>query len=142
MEALAKKLQGKVQFVFIYGQEHHPNQELDGLPGSRIKVNIPALPPTRNRAEREQRAREFRRRMKGEVRRFLIDEDEDGGSGFGKVQHLYKAQLAARIVAINHDRHLITVAGAIDLQNRLPELFPELVSAEPRPSGSGLASAP
>jgi hypothetical protein len=142
MEALAKKLQGKVQFVFIYGQEHHPNQEMDGFPGSKIKVHIPALPPTLTRDEREQRAREFRGLRKGGVRRFLIDEDEDGGEGPGKVQCLYKAQRAARIVVIDRNRRLRTVAEVVDLQNRLRELFPELVSPGPQPSGSGEKTAP
>ena len=117
-----------MQFLFVYGQEAHPNQEMDGLPGGKYKVHVPALTPTHTRTERAQRAQEFRRQMKGGVRRFLIDEDEDGSDGFGKVQCLYNARYSARIVVIDRNRRLITVAEIVDLQKRLLELFPELVS--------------
>lgn len=138
---MAKKLQSKVQFVFVYAQEIHPNQERNALPGSPVDV-IPALSPTINRAEREQRAFEFRRSMKGGVRRLLVDEGGIGG-GVTKIQRLYHAEnLGSCFFVIDRNRR-IAAKGDVDcLEKRLLEIFPELASelneddADYRPSDS------
>lgn len=139
MEALAKKLQGKVQFAFVYTQEIHPNQERMALPGSPVEV-IPALSLTINRAQREQRALEFLRLMNGCARRCLVDEDGDGG-GVTKVQLLYHLEtLGGCLYVIDRDRRIAATGDAKQLDKQLLEIFPDLASvlhaedAEDQPS--------
>jgi hypothetical protein len=128
LEALAKKLQGKVQFAFVYTQEIHPNQPMDALPGSPVEL-LPALSSTRNRAEREQRASEFCRSMKGGIRRILVDEDGDGKGGHTRVQCLYHMKsIGGRNFEIDRDRR-VAATGTIDLlEKQLLEAFPDLAS--------------
>jgi hypothetical protein len=121
MEALAEKFQGQVRFVFVYCQEHHPNQEFTPNPLMYAKI-IPALKQTANRAEREEHAREFRRQMKGSVRRILIDEDDD--SGYSEVQVAYSAQLVARVVVVDTRGQIVRRDGSVpDLEKHLHELL-------------------
>ena len=125
---LAKKLQGKVQFVFVYTQEIHPNQPMAALPGSPVEV-IPMLSSTRNRAEREQRALEFCHSMKGGIRRILVDEDGDGKWGHTRVQCLYHMRnFGGRNFVIDRDRRVAAVATIDLLCQQLSEVFPELAS--------------
>lgn len=103
--------------------------QLNALPGSPIEV-IPALAPTLDRAERELRAREFRRLMKGGVRRILIDEDGDGEDGFSRVQCLYHAKRSGgRILLIDRGRRVTIVSNPDQLYRRLSGLFPAVASA-------------
>jgi hypothetical protein len=124
MEALAKKFQGQVRFVFVYCQEHHPDREFTPHPSMYAKI-IPALKQTANRAEREERAREFRRQMKGSVRRILIDEDDD--SGYSKVQVAYNAQLGARVIVVDTRGQIVRRDGSVpDLEKHLHELLADV----------------
>jgi thiol-disulfide isomerase/thioredoxin len=67
-EALAKKYQGKVDFVFVYCQEFHP----DAPAGSTVGATVEG--PTRTWDERAARAKAFRD-SQASARRVLVDED-------------------------------------------------------------------
>jgi hypothetical protein len=73
MEDLAKKYQGRADFVFIYCVEAHP--EGDALAGKSTKEGQ-AIPQARTIEERKQAAKMFCEDMKL-ARRILLDEFED-----------------------------------------------------------------
>ena len=88
-DALAEKYRGRVEFLFVYCQEVHPEGERD----MSVRPQVPAfqgLPPltrTRGWEERAERARLFRD-WTGTTRRILVDEDgpesvSDRYGGFG-----------------------------------------------------------
>lgn len=117
-----------MQFVFVYTQENHPDQAMHVPPGSPVDAT-PVLSLTTNRAEREQRARKFRRTMKGGARRILVDEDGDEEGMFTKAQCLYHMKsLGGRIFVIDHNRRIKAVSGIDRLEKQLLELYPDLAS--------------
>lgn len=67
-EELARKYQGKVDFLFVYGQETHP----DAPAGTTLAGDISG--PTRSWEERAARARKFRDYQQS-IRNVLVDED-------------------------------------------------------------------
>jgi hypothetical protein len=97
MEALATQWQGKAQFVFVYGMEHHPNTDDLPLPLPDSRP-IPVLDQPANQAARIARTRAFLKEMGGSTRRFLVDEDTRTGS---KAEELYGAGRSARVVVVD-----------------------------------------
>jgi thiol-disulfide isomerase/thioredoxin len=94
MEKLAKKYQGKVEFVLVYCQESHPEGELGEIP-RRTRGHKP-IPQPRTVAERRQVAQQFREDT-GVARQILID-----GFGENSAQRLYGAG-SASVVVIDSD---------------------------------------
>jgi hypothetical protein len=125
MSALAKQLQGQVQFVFVYCQEFHPHQEASG-PAARDES---LLKQSESHADREKRARQFQRLAESDARRILVD--EDGTDGFTRVQSAYHAYFHARTFIVDRGERIVWIknmAEAADVEKALAELFPKRVS--------------
>jgi thiol-disulfide isomerase/thioredoxin len=69
MKTLARKYEGKIEFVIIYCREAHPEMRSMEATG-----DLPVLDQTNNREERADRATRFGREMKV-PQRILVDED-------------------------------------------------------------------
>ncbi len=120
MDTLARRWEGKAQFVFVYGKEPHPHWT-DHL--------IPYLDQTGDQAERATRARAFCDAMGGSVRRFLVD--EDGPDHLGAVQSLYGGQ--QRVVVVDTQGQIVfSKAGEV-----VPEVETCLQGMIPAPSRLG-----
>jgi hypothetical protein len=105
LDRLAKKYRDKIQFVFVYCQEFHPSRGEYPIPPAMGSGVIPDLGQIANRAEREERARDFRRLMKGSFRRILVDEDDVGL--FSLVQNTYKARVGAHIILVDTNGRIV-----------------------------------
>ena len=73
MKTLARKYDGKIEFVIIYCREAHPGMKMKSMGGVG---DLPLLEQTNNREERAERAARFGREMKI-PQRILVDEDGD-----------------------------------------------------------------
>ncbi len=81
MDDLARKDEGKAEFLFIYCREAHPDQA--GMRMLTNKEELPVLPQTQEREDRARRARSYCS-AKQPTARVLVDVD-----GPGSVQDLY-----------------------------------------------------
>jgi thiol-disulfide isomerase/thioredoxin len=80
MKSLARKYDGKVEFVIVYCKEAHPGMKMKSMTG---QGDLPILEQTNNRQERVERAARFGREMKI-PQRILVDED-----GENSIQEMY-----------------------------------------------------
>jgi thiol-disulfide isomerase/thioredoxin len=80
MKSLARKYNGKVEFVIVYCKEAHPGMKMKSMTGHG---DLPVLEQTNSFQERVERAARFGREMKI-PQRILVDED-----GENSIQEMY-----------------------------------------------------
>jgi hypothetical protein len=93
-EALARKYQGRAQFVFVYSQEAHSDAPALSTAAGAFSG------PTRTWAERAERARAFHKAHQS-GRRILVDEDGERSASRqygGRSNHLVVVGTDGRIV--------------------------------------------
>ena len=140
MEALAKRHQGRAQFLFIYGQEAHADSERTLASFQAEGCPFPeSLRQAQSRAERAEYAACFRQRMEGGVRRILVDED-----GQNNVEDQYLAGIRLLVLVDRHQRIVLsgTYVAVPLLEETLQRRLQEDSPGQPASAGRPAASAP
>jgi hypothetical protein len=140
MEDLAKKYQGRAQFLFIYGREAHADSS-QTLASFQAEGHLfpDSLRQTQDRTERAEYAAYFRRQMKGGVRRILVDED-----GENNVQAKYLAGVRL-LVLVDRNQRIVLSSQYLPLpllDETLQRLLQEGSPGPPAGTGASGVSTP